>query len=122
MQALSTRTSDCSTSVSDCTCHHQPFNEMLDMLQGWHFARNCNNLGNFDYVDGTVVNNNNYNDNVDDSWCLDTGASHHMTPTTDRMTDVAPYEGNMSIIIEEENILKVTHIGNIWLKVLVSFI
>lgn len=64
-----------------------------------------------------VVDTNNYNKtNTDDSLCLDSDASHHMTPTTNAMMDVQPHVGTMSIIIEDGKILNVKYIGNFVLK------
>lgn len=39
-----------------------------------------------------------------------------MTPTAKSMNDVSPYEGHISIMIENGKILNVTHAGNISLK------
>lgn len=65
-----------------------------------HLARTCNDRDNFAFVAGCVVDTNNYSDRtVDDAWCLDSGASHHMTPTVVMMREVQPYEGNLAIIV-----------------------
>lgn len=60
-----------------------------------------------------VVDTNSYNEVANDRWCLDSGTSHHMTPITDIMTDIQPYEGKMTIMIGDGKILPITHTGTV---------
>ncbi|KAM2253909.1 hypothetical protein ACFX1S_008245 [Malus domestica] len=47
-----------------------------------------------------------------DSWVVDTGASHHMTPDVTVLNRATPYEGTEKIIVGNGESLEVTHIGN----------
>lgn len=75
--------------------------------------------GNFSHVECTLVDsmsNLSIDDVVNDNWCLNSGAFHHMTPTLDQFYDTQPYIGITSIIIGDGKTLKITHIGTIKLK------
>lgn len=82
--------------------------------QSGHSARLCMKRGNFGYVASTLVDS--MEDFVDENWCLDSRASHHMTLAFDQFYDAQPYSSMNSIIIGDGKVLKITHIGKIRLK------
>ncbi|KMZ56190.1 hypothetical protein ZOSMA_98G00140 [Zostera marina] len=65
-----------------------------------HTARKCYQRANYAYVT--------YNGEADDEWVTDSGATHHMSPSTSRFTDYAPYEGNDNIFIGDGTPLNIT--------------
>jgi hypothetical protein len=46
------------------------------------------------------------------NWCLDSGATHHMTANTTSLPDAHPYTGTNTIVVGNGNQLAITHIGN----------
>ncbi|CAL9020311.1 unnamed protein product, partial [Prunus brigantina] len=46
------------------------------------------------------------------NWCLDSGATHHMTANTASLPPAQPYTGTDTIIVGNGNQLAITHIGN----------
>lgn len=53
---------------------------------------------------------------VDHTWCLNNGASHHMSPSIEQFYDAKPYTGMTSIIIGDGKTLHISHIGTIKLN------
>lgn len=45
-------------------------------------------------------------------WCMDSGASAHMTPSTSNLDYVSPYGGNSSVTVGNGASLPVSHIGS----------
>lgn len=75
-----------------------------------HYStRFCSERGNFAYVAGTMIDGmlNNYVDEViDNTWCLDSRASHHMSHSIEQFYDAQPYLDMTSIIIKDGKTLK----------------
>jgi len=46
------------------------------------------------------------------NWCLNSGATHHMTANATFLLDAHPYTGTDKIIVGNSNQLAITHIGN----------
>lgn len=81
--------------------------------KGGHFARLCSERANFACVAGTLVDsmsNLAIDEMVDDNWCLDSNASHHMTLGIDQFYDAQQYSGMTTIIIGNDKTLKITHL------------
>ncbi|CAL8079924.1 unnamed protein product [Prunus armeniaca] len=73
-----------------------------------HVARVCPERGNYVYT--AEATNANPNENT--SWCLDSGATHHMPANLFALPYAQPYTGTDTIIIGNGNHLAITHIGN----------
>ncbi|CAB4283933.1 unnamed protein product [Prunus armeniaca] len=73
-----------------------------------HVARVCPELGNYAYT----VEATNANPNENTSWCLDSGATHHMTANLSALPYAQPHTSTYTIIVGNGNHLAITHIGN----------
>lgn len=61
-----------------------------------HSTRLYNERGNFAYIVGSLVDatsNSPQDENIDDKWCLHSGASHHITSDIDNFYDAQSYQG-----------------------------
>lgn len=45
-------------------------------------------------------------------WIMDSEATHHVTLVVDDLHIVTPYQGNISVMVSDENLVAISHIGN----------
>jgi hypothetical protein len=61
--------------------------------QAGHIARVCPERGNFAYTAEAAMQATSTSDLGDPNWCLDSGATHHMTPSPNNLSNAQPYTG-----------------------------
>lgn len=54
---------------------------------------------------------------VNNSWLLDSGASHHVTNDLNDLSQHNPYNGNEQLVIGDGTSLPITHIGSMYLNI-----
>ncbi|RVW62372.1 Retrovirus-related Pol polyprotein from transposon RE1 [Vitis vinifera] len=50
---------------------------------------------------------------INDSWFMDTGATHHLSQTLDNLSHKIPYQGNDKVAIGDGKQLSIAHIGSL---------
>lgn len=94
--------------------YHPPFNFSPNCKicnQAGHIARVCPERGNFAYTTEVAMPPASTPDLVDPNWCLDSGATHHMTSSPNNLSNVQPYSGTDSIVVGNGSQLSISHIG-----------
>ena len=75
-----------------------------------HTARVCYERGNFAYTATSGRDSNPPTDRA--SWCVDSGASQHMTPHLQHIQTPSPYTGNNTITVGNGCSLPISHSGS----------